>query len=135
MTLVGPWLTTLSYKRRKTKITKSQQIELEQGWRDRNVWLKQLGLPKETFDQYCEWVYGRGKKIKTQQESTIKPASVEETIPRQAKTKPWITGPCSTKKSPTYTGENILGVAIMHKSNLVPVFSNKEAEEISKMRR
>jgi hypothetical protein len=35
-----------------------------------------------------------------------------------------------------YTGKRkLLGVAVMHKSNLVPVFDQKEAEEISKMRR
>jgi hypothetical protein len=40
------------------------------------------------------------------------------------------------RESLMYTGERkLLGVAVMHKSNLVPVFDQKEAEEISKMRR
>ena len=35
-----------------------------------------------------------------------------------------------------YSGERkLLGIAIMHKSNLVPVFDKETAEEISKMRR
>jgi hypothetical protein len=34
-----------------------------------------------------------------------------------------------------YTGDKILGIATMHKSNAVPVFNNTEAVEISKMRR
>lgn len=34
-----------------------------------------------------------------------------------------------------YTGTLVKGIATMHKSNAVPVFSNTEAEEISKMRR
>jgi hypothetical protein len=34
-----------------------------------------------------------------------------------------------------YSGNKILGIATMHKSNAVPVFSNEEAVEISKMRR
>jgi len=35
-----------------------------------------------------------------------------------------------------YTGERkLLGVAVMHKSNLVPVFSQEDAEDIAKMRR
>ena len=34
-----------------------------------------------------------------------------------------------------YTGDKILGIATMHKSNAVPVFNNAEAVEISKMRR
>lgn len=34
-----------------------------------------------------------------------------------------------------YTGTNIVGIATMHKSNAVPVFSQEDAVEISKMRR
>jgi hypothetical protein len=34
-----------------------------------------------------------------------------------------------------YTGTKVKGIATMHKSNAVPVFSNEEAVEISKMRR
>ena len=36
---------------------------------------------------------------------------------------------------PVYTGDKIIGIGTLHKSNAVPVFSDKEAEEISKMRR
>lgn len=34
-----------------------------------------------------------------------------------------------------YTGTKVLGVATMHKSNLVPVFSEEEAVDVAKMRR
>jgi hypothetical protein len=34
-----------------------------------------------------------------------------------------------------YTGTKVMGIATMHKSNAVPVFSNDEAKEISSMRR
>jgi hypothetical protein len=34
-----------------------------------------------------------------------------------------------------YTGDKILGIATLHKSNAVPVFSQEEAVDISKMRR
>jgi len=34
-----------------------------------------------------------------------------------------------------YTGTKVKGIATMHKSNAVPVFSNEEAIDISKMRR
>lgn len=35
----------------------------------------------------------------------------------------------------TYTGDKIIGIATMHKSNAVPVFSDEQAVEISRMRR
>lgn len=34
-----------------------------------------------------------------------------------------------------YTGDKIVGIAAMHKSNLVPVFNAEAAQDISKMRR
>jgi len=34
-----------------------------------------------------------------------------------------------------YTGDKIVGIAAMHKSNLVPVFNEEAARDISKMRR
>jgi hypothetical protein len=39
------------------------------------------------------------------------------------------------KPSKVYTGTKVRGIATMHKSNAVPVFSDEEAVEISKMRR
>lgn len=40
-----------------------------------------------------------------------------------------------TSKTNVYTGTAMLGVATMHKSNAVPVFSEQNAQDISKMRR
>ncbi len=34
-----------------------------------------------------------------------------------------------------YTGTKVLGIAVLHKSNAVPVFSVEEAQDISRMRR
>jgi len=40
------------------------------------------------------------------------------------------------KEQNIYNGERkLLGIAVMHKSNLVPVFEEKEAKEIARMRR
>jgi len=44
-----------------------------------------------------------------------------------------IRGDCTKQESPVYTGTLVKGIATMHKSNAVPVISQKEAEEISKM--
>jgi hypothetical protein len=44
--------------------------------------------------------------------------------------------PCTKSvQGNTYTGEKMKGVATMHKSNAVPVFTDSEAKEISSMRR
>ena len=45
----------------------------------------------------------------------------------------WI--PCVAVKDNQYTGSAVLGISTLHKSNGVPVFSQEEAIDISKMRR
>jgi len=156
MHIEGPWLSTISTKKRSEKLTKAKQAELERDWRERNVRLKEMHLPKETFEQFLDWVYGHGKKEKRQTASGYKLSkTVTKTIATNGNNRKnasgnvenkdtevfpkslnsWITGPVSSKSSPTYTGTKILGIATMHKSNLVPVFSEEEATDISKMRR
>lgn len=44
-------------------------------------------------------------------------------------------GIASSKAIPQYTGTKIKGIGTMHKSNAVPIFSDEEAIEISRMRR
>ena len=158
-------LTTTSTKKRKQKVTKAQQAELERGWRDRNQRLRAIGLAKETFEQYLEWIYGKGKKSssKTKFSTESSPAvtqtrqiidktlkgeprpktsvdinsgiQLDESLVQVSKPGRWVTGPCTTKQTPTYTGTKIIGIGTMHKSNAVPIFSDDEAKEISSMRR
>jgi hypothetical protein len=44
-------------------------------------------------------------------------------------------GNTSKKESPKYTGDAVVGISTLHKSNAIPVFSQEEAIDISKMRR
>ena len=41
----------------------------------------------------------------------------------------------SKKSAKVYTGDKMLGIGTLHKSNAVPVFSSDEAKEMSQMRR
>ena len=43
--------------------------------------------------------------------------------------------PCIKSSDKVYTGEAIIGISTMHKSNAVPVFNKQAAIDISKMRR
>jgi hypothetical protein len=44
-------------------------------------------------------------------------------------------GPVSSKPNPVYTGTEILGITIVHKSCLQPVFNQQEAVDAATMRR
>jgi hypothetical protein len=39
------------------------------------------------------------------------------------------------KREKQYTGDKLMGIAVMHKSNLVPVFKQEDAVDIANMRR
>jgi hypothetical protein len=45
------------------------------------------------------------------------------------------TGAVRAKEIPQYTGTKIIGIGTMHKSNAVPIFSDEQAVDISRMRR
>jgi asparagine synthase (glutamine-hydrolysing) len=45
------------------------------------------------------------------------------------------TGAVNVKQTPQYTGDKIIGIGTMHKSNAVPIFNDEAAKDISKMRR
>jgi hypothetical protein len=44
-------------------------------------------------------------------------------------------GLATKAKSKVYTGNAIIGIAVMHKSNLVPIFNSEAAVEVAQMRR
>ena len=44
--------------------------------------------------------------------------------------------PCTKKEPMVYSGERkLLGIATLHKSNMVPVFDEQDAKDIARMRR
>jgi hypothetical protein len=60
------------------------------------------------------------------------------TTPRKTVSVPSLVTPggnCNKVAPTIYTGDKVLGIATMHKSNLVPIFSGEEAVAVSSMRR
>lgn len=83
--------------------------------------------------------YAPKKPVATKSQ-TLSESGYKLSVPKERDTKQYRsvdTGLGSaTKQAPkVYTGTSMLGVATMHKSNSVPVFSSQEATEISSMRR
>lgn len=142
MSMVGPGLTTTSYKKRKQKPrTKNQQAKFEQQHREYNKSMKRIGchnqmMTLEEYDLYCRGQYKPKSSTTVTKEYTPRRAYRRETphIPSYGAG----VGNATKTESPTYSGERqLLGIATMHKSNMVPVFAdNKEqAKEIAQMRR
>jgi hypothetical protein len=140
MHLVGPYLTTTNYKKRKTKMTKARMADLDARWREHTKWAKRHNLPKMTFDEYLDYISGRvrvsSKKptasVWPKDEPTHRSSNHRELYPSLNSTDAGV----ATKPQPKiYTGDKLLGIATMHKSNMVPIFSSKDAEDVAKMRR
>jgi hypothetical protein len=76
---------------------------------------------------------------KTQVKPTNLSYCLSPALPRSSSNIPskpdTVNGAVTIKQTPRYTGDKILGIGTMHKSNAVPIFSDDEAKDISKMRR
>ena len=140
MHLVGPYLTTTNYRKRKSKVTQAQMNRWMEGYRERCKLNKRLGLAKPTFEEYVDALHGRVKIEKKFVPLQPKSDPVMERIRQHKELYPsgnsFGTASSTAKKEPQkYTGTLIKGIATMHKSNAVPVIDQKQAEEIARMRR
>jgi hypothetical protein len=130
MHLEGPWLSTNGKKKGKKKFRTSEQArkdrELEQSWKELQ---KKWGIEQEQ------------KKKTRALSSPLLGSSYSLKIPEGRNTTAHINsldsglGVATLQPAKQYTGTKVKGIATMHKSNAVPVFSDDEAVEISKMRR
>lgn len=140
MHLVGPYLTTTNYRKRKGKVTKVNMAKWESEYKERCKLNRRLGLPKETFEEYLDIIHGRVKK-----ESKFVPfkplvGPAMEEIRRHREKYPSFVGmgaanSTAKKETQQYTGTLIKGISQMHKSNAVPIINQQEAEDIARMRR
>ena len=129
MHLEGPWLSTTGKKKTKRKFASAEHArkarELDESWKE-----LQKRWAVEAEDK---------KRTRALSAAPLK-GSYSLSIPEGRNTTAHIKsvdtgGNAVLKPSPIYTGTKVKGIATMHKSNAVPVFSDEEAQDISKMRR
>lgn len=141
MHLVGPYLTTTNYRKRKGKVTQLQMNRWMDGWREKCKQNKRLGLAKPTFEEYVDALHGRVKTDKPKfVPLKVGDDPVMDRIRQHKELYPSLgsfgDANSTAKKEPQkYTGTLIKGIATMHKSNAVPVINDEQAQEISRMRR
>lgn len=128
MHLEGPWLSTTGKRKGKFKWISSEakrkHEELENSWLElkqkykveKEEKKKSLGLNAKNLVYKLAPPPGRS--------TTAHIRSLDSGLGNAAK-----------KAAPIYTGDKIVGIGTMHKSNAVPIFSNSEAKDISTMRR
>ena len=127
MHMVGPYLTTTGKKRGKKKWASAEQKrqaeELEKSWTS----IKDKWNVKDTKSNKKP-----GAAVKL---PTTPSVHVRDSGPKPASLNTWNVGAVSSKPNQQYTGNAIIGIGTLHKSNAVPIFSNQEALDIATMRR
>jgi len=130
MHLEGPWLSTTGKKKGKKKFAsaaakrKSEQLDRE--WKEL---LKRQGLELE-----------EKKRKRALTSETLSSTGYSLSIPSGRNTTAHIPsrntgGNATLAPAKVYTGTKVKGIATMHKSNAVPIFSDEEAVDIARMRR
>jgi hypothetical protein len=130
MHLEGPWLSTTGKKKGKRKFRTAEEAkkarELDASWKEL---LKRQGIEQE-----------EKRRKRAMSSASLSTTGYSLSIPEGRNTTSHIPsrdtgGNATMKPAKVYTGTKVKGIATMHKSNAVPVFSDEEAVEISKMRR
>lgn len=130
MHLEGPWLTTTGKRKGKQKFRNSDEArkarEQEESWK---ALQKKWGIEAE------EKKRRRALTVGTLDTSSYRLAPPPGRETPKINSLPFTGGVCAKPEQKIYTGSKIKGIGTMHKSNAVPIFSDEEAVEISKMRR
>lgn len=100
--------------------------------RDYNRHARTFGYPEKTLEQFK--VYKSGKTKITKKATRQSERTFIRKSPVVQSGAPISYYPTRVKEN-TYTGDRLIGIATLHKSNMVPVFHKQDAEDISKMRR
>lgn len=123
MHLEGPWLSTTGKRKGKKKWVSAEQKKqaelLDAEWQK----IKDKYAPKTKLQQ------GRSSYVPP------KPLRRDSDLARIPSLDTGHLGAVTVKKPMQYTGDKIVGIGTMHKSNAVPIFSDQEAKDISSMRR
>jgi hypothetical protein len=130
MHLEGPWLTTTGKKkgpRRWASAEAKRRAELL-----KEEWEQRLGNFKKMAPKFSK-TPAPPPKPKGTLTVTMRVPPGRETPRIESRDTGWVA--CVKQQDTEYTGTKVKGIATLHKSNGVPVFTDQEAIDISKMRR
>jgi hypothetical protein len=129
MHLEGPWLSTTGKRKGKKKFASAEhKRKAEQADADWKELQKRWGVEAEEKK--------RTRAMSAPSLSSTYSLKIPEGRNTTAHIKSVDTGGNAVlKPSKVYTGTMVKGIATMHKSNAVPVFSDEQAVDISRMRR
>lgn len=102
-----------------------------------NALMRRLGSKTKTLAQYEAYRSGklRRSRGKVLPKSPMEATTLRRETPKIPSGDTYESFSGGNRKEMKYTGDKLMGIATMHKSNMVPVFKQEDAEEIARMRR
>jgi hypothetical protein len=120
----GPWLSMTGKRRGKQKWASAEQKQQAEA------------LAADWEKVKAKYASSKNTVVKTTKKTYTPPVALRrDTGPRIPSLDTGHKGAVTVKQTPQYTGNKIVGIGTMHKSNAVPIFSDQEAKDISSMRR
>jgi len=124
MHLEGPWLSTTGKRKGKKKWASAEQKQQAEA------------LAADWEKVKAKYTSSDKNSAKITKKTYTPPVMLRrDTGPRIPSLDTGHTGAVTVKQTPKYTGNKIVGIGTMHKSNAVPIFTDQEAKDISSMRR
>lgn len=128
MHLEGPWLSTIGKRKGKKKFASAEHAR------------KARELDAEWQELQKRWNVDADSKKRTRAlaaEPYVAPKPMHRGVeqPRIPSLNSGSGGNATLKPVPVYTGDKMIGIGQLHKSNAVPVFRTEDAEDIARMRR
>lgn len=112
-------------------------MKYEKDFNEYNALMKRLGSKTKTYEQYLAYRQGKGRRNyrRTAKSDPMKVTTYRRPSPNVPSGDSYDLFTATKQEMMKYTGDKLLGIATMHKSNMVPVFKQEDAEEIARMRR
>lgn len=131
MHLLGPQFSTINSRKGKSKIKVNEKFLKD--FQEYNALMKRCNSKPKTLDEYIAYRSGKSKgpKKSINKLPSYAVSNHRDLYPSYGDQ----VGTIPAKPEKAYTGTVIKGVAVMHKSNLVPIASQQQAEDVAKMRR
>jgi len=124
MHLEKPFITTTRYNG-KRKGSNSAKLKVAKA--EHEAWLASRGLSQQSLESRLSDKHGRRRGV-----AQLPDLKVRNSVPLSNK----VDSSGFVKPNTQYTGTEIVGIGVMHKSNAVPILrGTTQAQEISSMRR
>lgn len=124
---------------KKRKAKKIDMVKMEIDWRQYNKQMRRQNMCSLQFESLCDYVAYRAGKLKPKKKEFIEyvpqPKTNTNAVLYPSLSPPAISVGGLKKEPMVYEGDYVVGIATLHKSNLVPVGRDDNPVDYATMRR